>query len=339
MPNTKSVLIRGEGVAACCCARLLGRSGLRFTVAAGARPKAPAILMGEQTQKLLGDVFEAPHLFAAMPRIRRRIVMWGDDAKALTLPHEAVLSSDEALLEALRPHAGAGEPAPAQEPDWTIYAGRPLPPGLEEIACGSRMAEVSPVRLEESSDREACQIESLDEGWLFLMPGGARGWLVSVGAPAAQALAESRMIAGQIASLEPSPGSFPTHARIADPLCGPRWLACGTAALGFDPLSGDGTGNATREAILASAVAAAVLEGKADPEAALAHYRARLHAGFQRHLEVSREFYRTGGRGDWWKEQVAALDRGIAWCKTRLESVTGFRYRLVGFTLEEIGAA
>ena len=41
-------------------------------------------------------------------------------------------------------------------------------------------------------------------------------------------------------------------------MCGPGWLSCGTAALSFDPICGDGTGHAVREGILAAAVIFAV---------------------------------------------------------------------------------
>ena len=340
MANSTSVLIRGEGVAACCCARLLERRGLPFHIAPGARPKAPAILLGERTQKLIADVFEQPSLFEGLARIRKRIVVWGENAKAVAIPHEAILTSDEALLARLQPHAGlASEAARGDEEGWTIYTSRPLPPAVRELTFGTRMADVCPVLLRESAETGACWIESLEAGWLFLMADGERGWLVSVGGPAERAMAKSNLVAAQVSSLEPSMGSFPTHPRIADPLCSDNWMACGTAALGFDPLCGDGTGNATREAILACAVASAALEGKAEADTALVHYRARLQAGFERHLEVSREFYHSGGRGDWWREQVAALDRGIAWCRQERKTVTGFHYRLVGFSLEKIHSA
>jgi len=44
-------------------------------------------------------------------------------------------------------------------------------------------------------------------------------------------------------------------------LRGPDWLACGTAAVAFDPICGDGTAQAMREAILGCAVITAIGEG------------------------------------------------------------------------------
>src|SRR6266852_4613650 len=46
-----SVLIRGEGVAACCCNHLLTRAGLPLRIETTTRPKVPAIMLGEATQK------------------------------------------------------------------------------------------------------------------------------------------------------------------------------------------------------------------------------------------------------------------------------------------------
>jgi hypothetical protein len=98
--------------------------------------------------------------------------------------------------------------------------------------------------------------------------------------------------------------------------------------VGFDPICGDGTGNAVREGILA----AAVVRAAGDPDDLRAHYTARIVAGFRRHLELCREYYRTGGTGAWWRHELEALDRGIAWCGVDPE----FHYRLNGFELERL---
>jgi hypothetical protein len=336
VPAPKRVLIRGGGVAACCAMRLLDRRGLPFSVENMPRPLLPAILLGERTQSLIGDVFGNASLFEGLPRIRRRIVKWGDAANTKALPHEAVLVSEQALLERIQPDPTISRREEAYEPTWTICSSGPLRQGSEQLEFGSRIANACQVRLRDGCERDACWIESLDCGWLFLLPGRERGWLLSVGAAAEQLLAKSSLVAEQVLTVDPASGSFSSHPRIAEPLCGPGWMACGAAALGFDPLCGDGVGNATREAILACAVTAAVAGG-ADEDSALAHYRVRLQAGFMRHLEISREFYRSGGSGPWWREQVEAAERGLEWCRSRLKGVTGFRYRLRGFSLEPSG--
>ena len=329
-----SVLIRGEGVAACCCAHLLSRADVPFVLEAADRPKVPAIMVGEATQKLLADVFDRRDLFDGLPRINKRVVVWGENTDPLALPHSAVVVSEEVLLDRIQ--SGLSHPNPAvSESGWTIFASRPLPPSSEEHHFGSRMAAASAVKLKTGCDPGACWVESLDNGWLFLLPGAERPWLLSVGDSAEALLGRSRLISVQIVDASASRGTFPSHPRIAEPLCEPGWLACGTAGLGFDPLCGDGTGHAVREAILASAVVRAAIEG-AHVDALVAHYRARLTAGFKRHLEACRQFYQAGRSGPWWDQELNSLDRGLEWCDGHLKGASRFRFRLSGFALEAI---
>jgi hypothetical protein len=102
---------------------------------------------------------------------------------------------------------------------------------------------------------DSCWVESLARGWLFLLPvRSRRGVLIGVGPELDELLLESRFIGRQVGSLLARTRAAPGYPRIADPLCGPGWLACGTAALSFDPICGEGAGDAVREAILATAV-------------------------------------------------------------------------------------
>jgi hypothetical protein len=106
--------------------------------------------------------------------------------------------------------------------------------------------------------------------------------------------------------------------------------------LGFDPICGDGVGNAAREAILGSAVIRSVAEG-VDVDSLIRHYQARLMAGFRRHLAVCAGYYRAGRRGPWWDEQVQDTLRGLEWTAQGLQTVDAPRYRLKGFGLEPLG--
>ena len=68
-------------------------------------------------------------------------------------------------------------------------------------------------------------------------------------------LAASRVIREQIADAQPGArASFQPIRELFRLSARTGWLACGTAAMAFDPLCGDGTAHAIREAILASAV-------------------------------------------------------------------------------------
>lgn len=335
----RSVSIRGGGIAACCCTRLIRRAGFQVATQRADRPKLPAIMLSETTQRLLEDVFERNDLFRGLHRIRRRVVLWGDNAEPVVLPHAALVVSEQVILDRIQAELAPGERQEEEVAEWSIFAARLGPPAdrplFLEHNFGCRMASAWPVTLKTAA-ADACWIESQREGWLFLLPCDQRsGWLLSVGAPAEAMLAGSRLVAAQIGETGGSAGSFPSHPRIAEPLAAPGWLACGSAALGFDPLCGDGAGHATREAILGAAVIRAAFQD-ADVPGVVAHYGARLVAGFRRHLEVCREFYESGGSGPWWNQQIAELDRGLDWSSLELAKFPGFRYRLNGFSLEEV---
>ena len=328
----ESVLIRGEGVAAYCCAHLLGKAGFEVSLETAARPRLPAIMLGDHALAIIRDIFDRQDLFRNAPHIRKRMVAWGPDSQVLPVDHSAVVVSEELLLGELRPRLTLSDATPG----WTIYASRPLPAPAVEHSFGTRMASVIAVNLNEGSEPAACWIESLEDGWLFLIPHAPQSaWLLAVGRAPEALLGASRVIREQIAEANAGGGEFPAYPRIAAPLAGAGWLACGTAAMAFDPLCGDGTGYAIRQAILASAVIRAVV--KEGPNAdILAHYQARLTAGFRRHLALDRGFYTSGAEGPWWRRELELIEEGIAWCDSRLRTHGEFRYQLNDFELQAL---
>lgn len=223
-------------------------------------------------------------------------------------------TSEEVLLERLG--VVSGEAAEG----FTIFAAAPLPVESVEYRFGSRMASVARVEMKRD---DACWIESLRAGWLFLNS----GWLLGVGGAIEELLVESRVVAAQIIGVDAVVGRFAASPRMALPLGGEGWIACGSAAMGFDPLCGDGTAHAVREAILASAVIRA-----GDADGLMEHYEGRLMAGFHRHLGECLRFYSSGGTGEWWLEEARVCEEGLLWCAARLEGLR-YRYRLEGLEL------
>jgi hypothetical protein len=292
-------------------------------------------MLSEAAISLIADVFGHKDLFRDLPRVQSRWVQWGSDAPPVKLPHSAVVVSEQTLLDHLRPQAGSIEHA--ESAGWQVFSSRPLPPAASEERFGSRVARAWAVELR-NSDTPGCWIESVEDGWLFLIgrEQGA-GWLLSVGGATLEA---SRLIAKQIGRRGESGGEFPAYPCLLSPLCGwggaeAPWLACGAAAIAFDPICGDGTAHAVREAILAAAVIRAI-SGGAPAQDVFAHYEARLTAGFQRHLAECAGFYRTGGTSAWWTTELAAIERGLGWCQQRMAAFPGFRFRLNGYELEAV---
>jgi len=105
-------------------------------------------------------------------------------------------------------------------------------------------------------------------------------------------------------------------------MAGTDWMACGTGAIAFDPLCGDGTGNAVREAILASAIIRAAQAG-VEVESLSAFYQSRLVAGLQRHLALCLDFYRSGNAGPWWSAQLGDIESGLNCCRLHIRDHSG----------------
>jgi hypothetical protein len=246
-----------------------------------------------------------------------------------------VVVSESFLIESLeRGMAGEGVTTfTDRAPDFTVYTSRPMPSIAIEQRFGSRRASAAEVVLKDRADLSACWIESLEGGWLFLIPNASEStWLLAVGAPLEVLLGHSRAIAPRVDLLGGHSGEFTACPRILSHLCGERWLVCGTVALGFDPICGDGTAHAIREAVLASAVIRAIADG-GDAPSLLAHYETLLTAGMRRHLALCAEFYRTGGSGPWWRTELEALEEGYRWCTSKLAGAGEPRYQLRGFEL------
>ena len=335
--------IQGDGVAAYCCAHLLKAQGYRVILDRSARSRIPAILLSEASLALIRDIFGRRDLFRNLPKIEQRVVVWGEDSRneLSVLEHSGVVVSEEFLVENLRHGIEIEDPLALGQgdakADWSICASQPLPASVTERRFGTRIASAVQVELRDGFDLRACWIESVEDGWLFLMPvARTRGWLLSVGSSAEFLLGRSVAIAGQVAQLHGVERVFPSSPRIVSPLCEAGWLACGTAAIAFDPICGDGTAYAIREAILASAVVGSALRGE-NVEKLLSHYETRLTAGFQRHLEVCRQVYQSGHRGPWWSTQLESLERGLEWCAGKTGGQPAFHYRLEGLELQTVG--
>lgn len=328
--NAPAVAISGGGIAAECCAHLLGRAGFATARTAGGRASVPAILLSDAALALLRDVFERPDLFADRPRITHRVVAWGA-GEPVTLPHGAIVLSGSELEVALGGALGA-PPGAAAQAGMTIHAAPPFPAGALR-SFGSRRAIAAQVRLVHEADRSACWIEAVEEGWLFLIPSAPpSAWLLAVGAPLGTLIGQSRHIAPRVELLGETSSAFDTCPRLLTALQGPDWLACGSAAIAFDPICGDGTAQAVREAIMACAVIGAMREG-GDQEALRIHFESMMLGAMRRHLRLCAQFYASGGQGQWWRAQLADLAEGFDWCTARLAKAPEPRYELHGFRL------
>jgi hypothetical protein len=334
-----TVNILGEGLAACCSAHLLASGGFLLRVEPFTRSRPSRLLLSEQTQSLLRDTFTAPHLFQNAQQIRKRIVSWGNAAAPVELPHRGIVVHEQELLGELWNRVVIPKPAASTDPAWTVVSAQNGDSRARFRSFGSRVAIVGLVELTRQAEDDCCWVESLPDGWLFLLPSEpGRAALISCGYSPEKLIEQSRLIGRLVSNLDETTRTahhHPAFPQILSELCGPHWLACGSAAMMFDPLCGEGAGHAVREALLASAVIRASAKGS-PVETLLAHYATRFMHGFLKHLQVCLSFYRSGGNSHFWKTEAAALETGIAWMQERLRGQAPPRYRLVGYELQPI---
>ena len=313
-------------------AHLLQRAGMTVAHEAGTRQPVPVIMLSDPALALLRDVSGKAGLFADKPRIERRVVRWGA-GEAVAMPHGAVVVSEDDLGQALAASLGSNHPDPARNDSlMTIHGMAPFPVCTTQ-RFGERLSSTARVRLSSQADQATCWIESVADGWLFLIPDGTGGaWLLAVGGAPEDLACQAPMIAPLIDAMEPASGTFDTSPRMLEQLAGEGWLALGTAALAFDPICGDGTAQAVREAILASAVVTALGRGE-DPAALTTHYHSMLLAAMRRHLQLSLPFYGGAGSARWWRAQYAASRAGYDWCTAQLATMPEPRFALHDFDL------
>lgn len=334
MSRIARVLVRGDGVAAACCAHLLRRSGMAVKIEAAGRPRVPTIMLSDAALALVRDVFDRPDLLADSPRIDRRTVAWGSPDDPVALPHAAVATSEDELLTAL---GGEDRPGFDGPPDFVIEAGAPA--GGDQRRFGARKAIAAEVRMKAAGDLSSCWVEALDEGWLFIAP-NPRGssWLLAVGGPPEQLLAQSRLIGDRIELTPVRSGAFDVCPRLAAAPSGEGRLACGGGALAFDPICGDGAAQAVRGAVLAVAVIGAIREG-GDAAELLRHYDLMMIAAMRRHLKLCADYYEAMGPRPWWQDELSALAEGHRWCTAQLAGAPEPRFVLRDFRLEPREAA
>ncbi|MGD9810971.1 MAG: hypothetical protein AB7U35_06495 [Sphingobium sp.] len=319
--------IDGGGVTAACCRHLLSLTGIDVRQTELSRAGVPAIMLSDAARALLRDCLSRPDLFEDNARITRRIVAWGGQ-DPVALAHEAVMLGTDDLgfqTDSVLP--------PGDKSDFTVRAAHPGPDDAV-LRVGDLSAETHAVRLLRTDETDACWIEAVDNGWLFLIPAhGGDGWLLGIGAPTAQLLDESRHVRDRVAIDDRRKAvRFDTSPRMLEVMCGDGWLAGGSGSMGFDPICGDGTALAARQAILASAVITALRDGE-DARHLLDHYQAIMTAALRRHLRLCSEFYATGGSSLWWLTHQRALAEGHALLSDRLNREPPPRFVLQGFGL------
>lgn len=213
------------------------------------------------------------------------------------------------------------EPDPAGSPHWTVTADPPTGHPGEHWTAGRRHLLAGEAPLAPGQDDTTARLDRTDLAWLHLTPlGNGRALLQAmVPGPAAR---PAELLGRLLATSELAPRlSHPPGNAVALPAaprlhllpatapspCTPGTLLVGAGAIRYDPLSGTGTAQALRTAILAAAL---IGSAAADTPADLlcAYYAARLRTAFQEHLTTCARLYPQAFPDPSWQHELNACE-------------------------------
>lgn len=339
------VLIAGRGVAALVCAQRLAKLGHQVVCYGPPTTEGPTVLVGEPTWDLLRSQFSFP---TSGHPIHQRDIQWGSDWTTVPAPGRALsLATLVATLDAHCPSTIIRCEQRPTEQDWTwqldatgrrAHLARALAAAKPQTFGRRCLMSASVTLKPDWSHRTA--MELLPNGWLFLCPTDTTTGIVQWMQPATPlepahsletALTQSTLIRPRITSLQSNPlPVFTAAPQILDVLGSDRWLALGAAALTFDPLCGEGIGQAIRSAYLASAV----LTSPLPLQNKLRHYVLRHRQSFAWHLYHLGDFYRPLCSQAAWKRELDMTDAFLnSPLSDQLRHRVQFEYQLQDFQL------
>ncbi|MFE9479288.1 hypothetical protein ACFYNM_11855 [Streptomyces spororaveus] len=325
------VEIAGAGLAELTCARLLADRGHRVRLPPP-RPSAPTVgadprplLLTGPTLELVGSLWGGGLIEDGWP-ITHRHARWGAGPSPAPFPQPGRVMDGALLGARMRERLGAGDRS-QEPPEWTVTATsgeqpvheRPVHEQAVHEQTGRRrlLAGIAPLR--RRRDQDTARLDCTALGWLHLTPLGRGDCLVQAMVPG-PAEAPAELLAGLLAEsafdalLRRPPRTAVALAAAPRVHLAPAvppavgsggLLVVGAGALRYDPLSGTGTAQALRTAILAAAVIDAAATGR--PATALcAHYTDRLRAAFREHLHTCLRLYTTAFDTGPWQDEIDA---------------------------------
>lgn len=210
------------------------------------------------------------------------------------------------------------------------------------VACGCRVVIASEGRLGAAASPDRWFFEAVPAGWLLIAPLENRRALVQLMIPdvpadpprrrLAEAVAAASLARAAVAGLSSAVAVCEAFPARCDPWPHERTLRIGEAALAFDPICGDGLGQALRSAILAAAAIEAI-EGGEDRSGVRAFVRHRFGLAFLAHLDTCAGFYASLTPAASWTTELRAMREEAAMLGQELPAPGRLRYRLIGSRL------
>jgi hypothetical protein len=336
------VHIAGCGVSASLSALLAVRQGCCVSFDPGEAAHERIVVVPRSTVELVEELTGLSIEDSIVSRwVNNRRIAWEQRAFQ-EVPAQSLILDAGALARAIA-QLVLDEPPPANAikvedaADWTLIAERSYSFADRETA-GKRRAVIGWVEELPNFDGASTVVASVPQGWLFASPHPVSGIALVVVSPSVcDGTNSSEVLQDALEFLWPgcrtdlwcSTGPSVLAAPSFAPSCASHgWMAIGEAAVFFDPLRGDGVGNAIRGALLAHAVQVAIKGGQ-EPEDCLSHYRERLAGVFNSHLQSSALHYSRAWNAPIWHQEI----EGMRECALRLAAHSTPRFRLVGHRL------
>lgn len=363
----RRALVIGTGVAGLSCAQLLAHQGWEVEICKSDSPRpAPTLVLNDITGSLLCDIWQAGNeLLDGSHILNERKVAWGLEETVSTVVQRSIVIRGDLLVERLLRRLRHNEQVRVndslahvhelievgsivqEEFSWVVDAsgrGAHLAKVLgaaKRHLFGLRRLIGMEVLLAEARERDTCWIETVPDGWVFLAPLGKDQALLQAMVPGVQKepklvltelLDQTRMIKTKIADTPDPALVFEAYPQISDPLCGPGWIAVGDAAISLDPICGDGTGYALREAILAAGVIEGVVSGLPQIDC-LHHYVLRLRKAFLSHLKECLRYYSVAFSSPAWEAEVDLIEKAFPYDEYHTADAESLAYGLRDFRL------
>ena len=353
-------LIIGSGVAGLTCAYLLARQGWEIEIYKSSSRISPTLVLNDITCDLLQDIWQLEDKFwQNFYVLNQRRIRWGTEASVLNIGQLSMVINgnclvkllEERLLQVYKQQVYLNESPPKLDEstifdfrhDWVVDAGgrksviaQNLGKGKRHMF-GHRCILSTEVKLSKDSEQNACWMETVADGWMFLVPLGERRALLQCMVPIVRekpsqmlmhSLEGSQTIKSLVDNFLSSIAVFSAFPQMLTSLCEHQWIAVGDAAISFDPISGDGTGYAIRGAILATSVMNSIAFQDLANNQYLHHYTQRLHKTFVSHLQQCLKYYSAAFSSSIWKAETKPIQDFLYNNKYGFVATDSFAYRL-----------
>jgi 2-polyprenyl-6-methoxyphenol hydroxylase-like FAD-dependent oxidoreductase len=348
----KTVRVIGASVSGLTFARLLLARGWRVDLHVRHTGPGPALVIRPVTGELLCDVWgSGPDLMPPAHRLAERVVCLDAGGDTQVVAEEALTvragALRDRLLDRLRRESSSSlavhdDPNDTNDGSWLIDArGRAgADASGSRSTCGMRTIVAAEAALLTTAIPSRSSFEAVPEGWLFVAPAGPVATVqlmlaAPTGGPAAaleRALAASAFARESLGELRTPPLCWPAAPVFADPWPEDGPPRIGDAAMAFDPICGDGTGQAIRSALLAAASLDAI-EAGGDFRSIRENYRRRLKLAFCGHLDSCLALYGSLQPRSLWAGELLQMSRAAAALRDGLPGPGALDYRLMGTRL------